>query len=181
MSQRSHQQQPSDQTHESQRVSPYLQQVALKKPYIISFRVKVALLSAAVLLVAAIISSCGPVQPTPVPLLNVYVGGLAKDFYLNTDTSNHQQGWLTEHEGVLTLIYPAHQEWGAMFISVGQPARPGPRPSRNLSMYQSLEVDMRATTNGQCVRIGIKDAKQPDNGGETTIPWCSTTQMVGIP
>jgi hypothetical protein len=177
MSQQSHQQQQSDQSHGGQQVSLCFQQAAPKKSRIRSLRVKVALLGTVSLLVAAIISSCGgSTAPKQAPLPNIYVGGLTEGLTLNTDTSNHQQGWLTEHGGVLTLIYPAGQEWGAMFITKGRSVSlSDQRQSLDLSTYQSLEVDMRAATNGQCVRIGIKGTKQPDKGGETTIPWCSTT------
>ena len=176
-----------------------VRQASIVLLHTIRVKVKVALLGAAILLIAAIISSCGGTSynptptptptpsrnptptPTPIPVCStpsppvVYSCEIAKGFYSNTDTSNHQHGWLTERDGVLTLNYPAGQEWGTMFITVEQPALPGHRQSMDLSLYQSLAVDMRAETSGQCVRIGIKDAKQPDNGGETTIPWCSTT------
>lgn len=106
---------------------------------------------------------------------DVYVGGLEYGFGLGIDTSGHQYQWLTENNGVLTLVYPAHQQWGTVFITAGQPALPGHRQPMDLSTYQSLEADMRAKTNGQCVRIGIKDNTQPDNGSETTVPQCLST------
>ncbi|MGZ6356791.1 MAG: glycoside hydrolase family 17 protein [Ktedonobacteraceae bacterium] len=106
---------------------------------------------------------------------DVYVGGLEAGFGLGVDTSGQQRHWLTEKDGVLTLAYPAHQQWGTMLITAGQPALPGQRQSMDLSTYQALEVDMRAETDGHCVRIGIKDNTQPDNGSETTVPQCLST------
>src|SRR5437879_13916299 len=63
-----------------------------------------------------------------------------------------------------------------MFISVGQPAPPGHRPSLDLSAYRSLVVDMRAAVDGQCVLMGIKDKNQPDDGREITVQQFLTTQ-----
>lgn len=94
---------------------------------------------------------------------------------LGIDTSGQQYQWLTENDGVLTLAYPAHQQWGTMFITAGEATLPGHRQSTDLSTYQSLEGDMRAETNGQCARIGIKDSTQSDNGSETTLHQCLTT------
>jgi exo-beta-1,3-glucanase (GH17 family) len=111
---------------------------------------------------------------------DVYVGGLESGFSLGVNTSGQQRRWLTEKEGVFTLIYPANQQWGTMFIMVGQPALPGHRQSMDLSRYQSLKVDMRAETNGHCVRIGIKDKDQPDNGSETMISQCLTTSWTTV-
>jgi exo-beta-1,3-glucanase (GH17 family) len=111
---------------------------------------------------------------------DVYVGGLEAGFSLSVDTSEQQRQWLSEKEGVLTLIYPAKQQWGMMFITVGPPMPPGQRPSLDLRAYHSLVADMRAETNGQCVSIGIKDKNQPDNGGETTMHQCLTTSWVTV-
>jgi hypothetical protein len=76
---------------------------------------------------------------------------------------------------MLTLAYPAGQQWGAMFITVGRPSPPGHRHSIDLSLYRSLSAQLRASTNGQRVRLGIKDRSQPDNGGEITIEHTLTT------
>jgi exo-beta-1,3-glucanase (GH17 family) len=111
---------------------------------------------------------------------DVYVGGLEYGFSLGVDISGQQRRWLTEKGGVLTLVYPANQQWGTMFVTVGQPALPGHRQAMDLSRYQSLEVDIRAETNEQCVRIGIKDRDQPDNGNETTVPQCLTVSWTTV-
>jgi hypothetical protein len=49
-----------------------------------------------------------------------------------------------------------------------------------LSAYRSLVVDLRAAFAGQCVRIGIKDKNQPDNGSEISVQRCLTTQWSTI-
>jgi len=107
---------------------------------------------------------------------DIYVGGLENGFSLGAATSDHQGHWLTEQQGVLLLTYPAHQQWGGMFIMAGQPAPPGHRSSLDLSGYKSLLVDLRAGKDGQCVALGIKDRTQPDDGSEIRVQRCLRTQ-----
>ena len=107
---------------------------------------------------------------------DVFAGSkLEKPFDLGIDTDRQQRHWLTATPGVLTLAYPARQQWGAMFITAGRPSPPGHRQSIDLSRYRSLTVQLRARANGQRVRLGIKDRSQPDNGGEITIEKTLTT------
>jgi len=107
---------------------------------------------------------------------DVYVGGLIAGFGLGMQTSGGQLHWLSANNDGIVVNYPAHQQWGVMFISVGQPAPAGHRPSLDLSAYRSLVVDMRAAVDGQCVRIGIKDKNQPDDGSEVAVQRCLTTR-----
>jgi exo-beta-1,3-glucanase (GH17 family) len=108
---------------------------------------------------------------------DVYVGsGLEEPFGLGIDTSTQQRHWLTANNGSLLLVYPSAQLWGAMFITMGPPVPPGNRPSFDLSAYHSISFDMRAGADGQCVRLGIKDRTQPDDGSEITVQQCLTTQ-----
>jgi hypothetical protein len=107
---------------------------------------------------------------------DVLVGSrLETPFNLGIDTDRHQRHWLTSQPGMLTMAYPARQQWGAMFITVGRPVPPGRRPSIDLSGYRSLSAQLRASTNGQRVRLGIKDRSQPDNGGEIAVEQTLTT------
>ncbi len=69
---------------------------------------------------------------------------------------------------------------GVMFITVGRPVPPGGRPSIDLSRYRSLSVELRASADGQRVRLGIKDRSQPDNGGEITIEQTLTTHWTTV-
>jgi exo-beta-1,3-glucanase (GH17 family) len=111
---------------------------------------------------------------------DVYVNGPASDFVVGLDTSGNQRQWLTANDGSLVLTYPANQQWGGMFITVGPSVPLGRRPSLDLSAYRSLVVDLRAAVDGLCVRIGIKDNSQPDNGSEITVPRCLSAQWSTI-
>lgn len=107
---------------------------------------------------------------------DVFVGSrLEKPFDLGIDTDRQQRHWLTATPGVLTMAYPAGQQWGAMFITAGRPSPPGHRQSIDLIQYRSLTVQLRARANGERVRLGIKDFSQPDNGGEITVEKTLTT------
>lgn len=121
---------------------------------------------------SALLPNPAPATLTQRGYHDVYVNGPATGFVVGLDTSGHQRQWLTTSNGTLVLTYPAHQQWGAMLISVGPPAPPGHRPSIDLSTYRSLVVDLRPAVDGQCVRIGIKDKNQPDDGSETTAQQC---------
>ena len=107
--------------------------------------------------------------------LDVYVGGLEVGFGLGIDTSNQQRHWLTVNRSGLRLHYPAGQAWGTMFITVGQPVPPGNRPSIELSAYSDLVVSMRAEGAPGCLRLGVKDRNEGDNGQEPTVRECVTT------
>lgn len=111
---------------------------------------------------------------------DVYVNGPGSGVVVGMETSERQRQWLTTNDGVMALIYPAHQQWGVMFLTVGPPAPPGKRPFLDMSAYRSLVVDLRAAVDGQCVRIGIKDNRQPDDGSETTVQRCLTTRWSTI-
>jgi exo-beta-1,3-glucanase (GH17 family) len=108
---------------------------------------------------------------------DVAVGGLESGFDMGIDTSNHIFQWLTFQAGIFTLNYPAGQQWGTAFITACKAVPPAQRTvSIDLSAYRSLVFDMRATVNGACVQVGIKDRYQPDDGTEAKTDQCLTTQ-----
>ncbi len=118
-----------------------------------------------------------PATVTQRSYLDVAVGGLEPGFDLGIDTSEQQRNWLTIKDGEFTLDYPAGQQWGTMFITVCKPVPLQQRQfSRDLSAYHSLMFDMRSTIDGQCVKVGIKDWKQKDDGSEQTVNECLTTE-----
>lgn len=49
-----------------------------------------------------------------------------------------------------------------------------------MSHYRSVSVQLRASANGERVRIGIKDRSQLDNGGEITVEETLTTRWSTI-
>lgn len=103
---------------------------------------------------------------------DVYVNGLEANFVAGVDASGHLHQWLTNDNHSLSLAYPAGQQWGGLFITVGPSVPLGQRPSLDLSAYKSLMVDLRAAVKGQCVYLGVKTNSQPDDGSETTVQRC---------
>jgi exo-beta-1,3-glucanase (GH17 family) len=111
---------------------------------------------------------------------DVYVGsGFEKPFNLGVNTSGGQTNWVTAEDGVLTLVYPAGQQWGVVFITAGTSV---PLEQRNgdhaldLSAYGFLVFDMRGEVDRQCIEVGIKDWHQPDDGMEQKVGECLTTE-----
>ncbi len=92
-----------------------------------------------------------------------------EEFGLGVDDSEHRRDWLFETAGSIELKYPGHLGWGAIFITVGEPVDP-PRPSSDFSAYNTLIVRMKGETGGECIKVGIKDYNDPDNGKEPKTP-----------
>lgn len=84
------------------------------------------------------------------------------------DTNAKKRTWLSRQDGFLRMKYPANQQWGAVFLTVGTPVRPGGRPGQNLSGCRDLVVDLRAPGSDGLsqVEVGIKDSEMPDDGSE---------------
>jgi hypothetical protein len=87
---------------------------------------------------------------------------------MGVDTSGERTGWVTDMDGYMRMAYPGDQDWGAVFITVGEPKDP-PRPGRDLSHYQTLSLELRGEDGGEQAWIGLKDNMDPDDGSETKI------------
>lgn len=119
--------------------------------------------------------------------LDVLLGtALAKGLGLGINTSGGLTNWLTVEPpppppGDLKMVCPADQAWCAMFITDGPAVNP-PRPGLDLSIYQTLIVEIMGDP-GTTIDIGIKDALQPDDGTEAkvTLPVTSTWTLHSIP
>ena len=108
------------------------------------------------------------------PLVVMRDGKLQPGFDLGIDTSERQRHWLDAPGGYLRMTYPPGQAWGALFVTVGTPVDP-PRPSRDLSAFGTLVVELRGGAGGETVDVGIKDSTDPDNGAEATTRVSLTT------
>ncbi|MBI4472186.1 MAG: hypothetical protein HY646_05925 [Acidobacteria bacterium] len=94
---------------------------------------------------------------------------LTEGFGMGVNSSGGRTDWLIRESTHFRMAYPSIQQWGAVFITVGDP-RDFPRPSQNFSAYRLLSVDMRGSQGSESLEVGVKDNTQADNGTETKIP-----------
>ncbi len=124
-------------------------------------------------------------NPQPI---NVLQGtALATGLDLGINTSGGITNWLTPEPpppapGDLKMVCPGGQAWCAMFITDGPAISTFPRPGIDVTAYQSLIVEIEGDP-GTTIQVGIKDATQPDTGGETkvTLPVTSNWTTFAIP
>jgi exo-beta-1,3-glucanase (GH17 family) len=92
-------------------------------------------------------------------------GCLNAGFDLGLDTWGRQRRWAYPAEDGLKLVYPSWEQWGAAFIYVNQKTWSG-KPSIDLSMFTTIEIEMRGESGGEVVSIGVKDSNDPSTGKE---------------
>ncbi len=127
-------------------------------------------------------STIAPATPTPVstptPSVSshaIYVGSqLATGYGMGVDSSGGQTGWATNNNGEICMAYPSGQDWGAVFITVGNPSPP-PHPAQDFSQYNTLSLQLRGNSGGEKVWIGLKDNTDADDGREVKIPVSNLT------
>ncbi|MCP4536168.1 MAG: hypothetical protein GY832_03390 [Chloroflexi bacterium] len=90
----------------------------------------------------------------------------ADGYDMGVNTSDGLTGWVADMGGYIRMDYPSGQDWGAVFITWGEPTG-RPRPYVDLSNYRTLSLELRGEVGGEMVWIGLKDNTDPDNGSET--------------
>jgi hypothetical protein len=116
---------------------------------------------------AAVASATAPNQTADRP---IYVGNtLSAGYDMGVATSGGRYDWVTDGGGYIQMRYPAGQDWGAVFITVGKPAPAGQRLARDFSGYRTLAVDLKGEQGGETVQVGLKDATDPDDGRESKV------------
>jgi hypothetical protein len=90
-------------------------------------------------------------------------------YEIGVDTSGGQRRWLAQEGNALRMDYPGSQQWGTVFVTVGDPVPLGRRPAENLSGCHTLQVDLRSPSRATTLRIGMKDSTMPDDGSETKL------------
>ena len=84
-------------------------------------------------------------------------------------TSGGASNWASVEGTELCMRYPAQQEWGIFYITIGTPIPP-PRPSADFSKYKKLVLELKGDQGREQVRIAMKDKDDPDNGSEAKFP-----------
>ena len=93
-------------------------------------------------------------------------GRLTAGFDMGVNSSRGRTDWVITEPGVITMSYPAGQDWGAVFITAGRPRDVG-RSGQDFLGHRSLVVEMKGQRGGELVDIGLKDDTDPDDGGES--------------
>jgi hypothetical protein len=104
-------------------------------------------------------------QPPPSRLVReIFVGPRLSAFYnMGVDSSGHKREWVAVRDGELKMLYPANQQWGTVFITVGKPADHG-RSWKDFSEFKFLTLELRGEDGGEPVEISIKDRSAPNDG-----------------
>ena len=112
---------------------------------------------------------------------------LATGFDIGINTSGGVTNWLSPEApppapGDLKMVCPGAQQWCAMFVTYGPSVAGFPRPGLDLSMYQTMIVEIQGDP-GTTIQIGVKDSTQPDDGTETkvTLPVTANWVAYAIP
>lgn len=87
------------------------------------------------------------------------------DIFVNTDRG--LTSWLTRTGDEMQAAYPTDQLFGFVAIVLAGNSNLGSRPSRDMSSYRTLQVQMRGAVGGETFDVGIKDNTDPDDGSET--------------
>jgi hypothetical protein len=96
-------------------------------------------------------------------------GQMLAHYQIGVDTSGRQRAWFSTANGVLEFAYPADQRWGAVFITVGEPANP-PRPYKDFSDFASIVFELRGEKGGEAIAVSIKDPGDQNDGREAAVP-----------
>jgi exo-beta-1,3-glucanase (GH17 family) len=108
---------------------------------------------------------------------DIFVDGQLAAYYdIGVDTSQLKRDWLTTSEDSLKMSYPAGQEWGAVFITVGPPVAM-PRPWKDFSDFGVLSLELRGERGGEVVEVGIKRYNDPDDGSERKVTLALDTSF----
>ncbi len=101
-------------------------------------------------------------------------GQLAGYYDVGVDSSGRRRDWLSRDDDALRLAYPAGQQWGAVFLTVGAPSDP-PRPWKDFSSFGFLSLEMKGAQGAESLAIGLKDHDDRDDGREKKLGVSSLT------
>lgn len=106
-----------------------------------------------------------PPSPTTRDQREILVNGQLRAYYdAGVDSSLQRRDWLSSTDEALRMSYPSGQDWGAVFMTVGQPVDP-PRPWKDFSEFGVLSVELRGEHGGERLEVGIKSSIDSDDGG----------------
>jgi hypothetical protein len=99
---------------------------------------------------------------------DVYVSLLlAAGFDEGVNTSGKKMNWVADGQGFMMCNYPAGEQWGAVFITVGKPTSAiAERKTVDFSSFNFMVLELKGSLGGEMVDIGIKADNDADLGLE---------------
>ncbi len=113
-------------------------------------------------------------------------GAISFDTYGFWFTSSNDNGQefkpdsIRRTDDALHILYPGgepdplHESWAAIWFSVMEPD-PG-RPSRDFSMYDTLQLELKGELGGESILVNMKDKDDPDDGTQANVELVLTDQ-----
>ena len=100
----------------------------------------------------------------------VYMGTeMSSGYDLGVTTNKDSVGWLTDVGGAMKADYPAGQDWGSLFITVGKIKDLPNKPTVDLTGFQKLVFEIKSDSAPCTIEVGMKDAEDPDDGTESKV------------
>jgi hypothetical protein len=101
---------------------------------------------------------------------DVLVNGKPCDnMYLGVNSSGGKTDWKKELNGEISMTYPRGENWGTVYITVGEATQQlEKRQFKNFSYYSSLILELKGE-EGDTIQIGMKDPNTPEVGPRHTL------------
>jgi exo-beta-1,3-glucanase (GH17 family) len=96
-------------------------------------------------------------------------GRVAADYDLNVDSSHKRREWISTLPDELQISYPDRQDWGVVFITIGEAVSLRERPGRDFSEFNTFSIELRGEHGDETLDVAIKDSSDPDDGRERKV------------
>ncbi len=94
-------------------------------------------------------------------------GKVADGLTLHYEISSRSRPlWVREKTNEICMFYPANQEWGAVYFTVGDGTK---IRHQDFSNYNSLFVELCGVTGDETIKVSIKDRTNPRDGSEPQV------------
>lgn len=91
-------------------------------------------------------------------------------FKIGVDSDLKERDWINDMGGNIEMAYRGKQDWGAVFITIGDPRideEKADRKADDYSMFNYYYVDLKGEYGGEIVEVALKDKYDPNDGSET--------------
>lgn len=100
----------------------------------------------------------------------VYMGTeMSSGYDLGVTSNTDSVGWLSDVTGAMKADFPAGQQWGALFMTVGKIKDLPNKPTVDISKFSILSFELKTEADTCKLEAGIKDDQDPDDGTESRV------------